>query len=284
MPSDVGVKFVLTAAARSRDRYPVTLAGQFELVDLRNGAANRSTPIFISRPPSAKAFSPSATARCKRSVTDSVAGLKRSDGRRRSALPAAYCRGQPRDVLVSADVSELTDEIRQAGVPVIVGPVRALTRSGPYRASSHWVRLEFRWPGGDAGDLRPSRPPGWSTPVCRAERSRASWPPGDALGLPTGTGRLLPGDAADFVIWTGDPLDTTERPTAVVVQGQKLTGAGGDEEKGPGTTTPAAPRRGSADEGGSFIRIGIARLWQTAHLGHRTVNEKLSLRLPRSLC
>ena len=45
--ADVGMKFVLTAAARSAERFPVSLAGQFELTDARLRLAPAETNQFL---------------------------------------------------------------------------------------------------------------------------------------------------------------------------------------------------------------------------------------------
>jgi imidazolonepropionase-like amidohydrolase len=44
----------------------------------------------------------------------------------------------------------------------------------------------------------------------------------DLAGLPKGTGRLVAGAPADFVIWTGSPLDLRARALRVVVDGQAV--------------------------------------------------------------
>jgi imidazolonepropionase-like amidohydrolase len=40
--------------------------------------------------------------------------------------------------------------------------------------------------------------------------------------LPAHSGRLRPGDVADFVIWDGDPVDPGHRPSMVIAQGQRV--------------------------------------------------------------
>src|SRR5205085_11334586 len=70
----------------------------------------------------------------------------------------------------------------------------------------------------------------------------------EALGLPAGAGRLNSGDAADFVIWTGDPLDPASRPSAVVAKGERQPIAASDDAltndpRRPAATTPARTGR-----------------------------------------
>jgi hypothetical protein len=56
----------------------------------------------------------------------------------------------------------------------------------------------------------------------------------------------MAGDSADFVVWTGDPLDLTARPAAVVIQGKRVA-IGADAAVPTGGnrgTTPPAQQRG----------------------------------------
>jgi imidazolonepropionase-like amidohydrolase len=146
-----------------------------------------------------------------------------------------------RGVLVMPrDVEELADEIRQAGVAVVIGPVKpqdaerttlalaALAKSG--------VPVAF---GGEPTEMRTSA--AWlvnaGLPRQLARRALIGQP-AEAIGLPANTGRLVAGDSADFVIWTGDPLDTTNRPAAVVTKGQRIAIGAGDDEP---TKTPGRP-------------------------------------------
>jgi len=100
--------------------------------------------------------------------------------------------------------------------------------------------------GGDPSEARQSAAWLVSAGLSRASARKAlAGQPAEALGLPASTGRLLPGDSADFIVWTGDPLDTTSRPAAVIGQGQRLAVASGETGSDAGDSRPAAaPSRG----------------------------------------
>lgn len=246
-PVDVGLKFVLTGASRSRDRYPVSLAGQFELIDGRLRGAPGYTDLHL--PPAvrqsllAQRDATLQTVR-DRQLTACFEAQTRAEIRAALRLIAEH---KLRGVLLSPrDVSGLTDEIRQAGVPVVVGPVRPQDTErnvqGLVSLGKAGSPLAF---GGDGSEMRQTAAWLVNAGLPRANVRRALiGQPADVLGLPTGAGRLLPGDAADFVIWTGDPLDTTHRPVAVVVQGKRVASAGGDEKAAPEGARPgSAPAR-----------------------------------------
>ncbi len=223
--ADVGLKFVLTASPRSRDRYPVSLAGQMELIDARLRGAAAETDLHL----------PAAVRKALLAQRDGALNAVRD--RRLAAYFEAQTRTEIRAalrliaehklrgvLLLPRDVEELTDEIRQAGVPVVLGPVKPQDAErvvkGLVSLGKAGVPLAF---GGEAADLRTSAAwlAGAGLPRSTARRALIAQP-ADALGLPPSTGRLLPGDAANFVVWTGDPLDTACRPAAVVVRGQRI--------------------------------------------------------------
>jgi imidazolonepropionase-like amidohydrolase len=150
-------------------------------------------------------------------------------------------------------VDGLTDEIRQAGVGVVVGPVRPQDQErqvlGLVALGQAGVPLAFS---GDAAELRASAALLANAGLTRSTVRRALvGAGGDPLGLNGSTGRLQPGDAADFVVWTGDPLDTTSRTAAVIVQGKRV--ASEAVEAAPSAArgaenTPARPRTRGRNE------------------------------------
>jgi imidazolonepropionase-like amidohydrolase len=149
-------------------------------------------------------------------------------------------------LLLPREIDELTDEIRQAGVAVVVPPVRPQdterTVKGFVALGKSGVPLAF---GGDAAELRNSAAWLVNVGLSRSTARRALiGQPSAALGLPQDAGRLLPGDPADFVVWTGDPLDTASRRAAILVQGQRVAmGAADDGPAADGRRTGATPAR-----------------------------------------
>src|SRR5262249_60550574 len=111
------------------------------------------------------------------------------------------------------DVEDLADEIRQSGVAVIVGPVKPQdaerATTGLVALGKAGVELAF---GGDPVEMRTSAALLANHGLPRQLARRAL----QGLGLTEGAGQLAPSKSADFLIWTGDPLDPTSRPPAVV--------------------------------------------------------------------
>lgn len=245
--TDVGLKFVLTSAARHTERFPVSLAGQVELIDARLRSAPADTNLYL--PPAVR--------------TALLAQRDRNlDAVRERRLPAFFevqTRAEIRAalrliaehklrgvLLMPRDVEGLTDEIRQSGVAVVVGPVKPpdaeRATAGLVALGKAGVPLAF---GGDPAEMRTAAALLANHGLPRQFARRAlTGQAADALGLPAGAGRLVAGDPADFVIWTGDPLDPTSRPAAVVAKGQRVAIGAGDDEpaKTPGRPTPAPTR------------------------------------------
>jgi imidazolonepropionase-like amidohydrolase len=249
--SDVSLKVVLTAASRSRERYPVSLAGQVELIDARLRGAPADTNLHL--PPAVRTTLLAERDRVLNAVRDRrltacIEAQTRAEIRTALRLIDQHkLRGvllMPRDLGGLGD-AELADEIRASGVPVIVGPAKPQdaerTTRGLAALGKAGVPLAFA---GDAAEPRVSA--AWlvnaGLPRSAARRALIGQP-GDAFGLPTSTGRLALGDAADFVIWTGDPLDTTSKPAAVVVQGQRVAASAGDDAPVGQGAMPQAPAR-----------------------------------------
>jgi len=46
--------------------------------------------------------------------------------------------------------------------------------------------------------------------------------PAEAFGMATQYGTLAPGKVANVVVWSGDPLETTTHPIAVIIRGRRI--------------------------------------------------------------
>src|SRR5262249_1501842 len=148
-------------------------------------------------------------------------------------------------LLMPSQVEEMADEIRQAGVAVVVGPQKPQGAEPVARGLAGRGRAGL--PGGVGGDgAEGGGGAAWLVNFGRpgpAARRGLTGQPVEALGLPEAAGRLQPGDAADFVVWDGDPVDSASRPAAVVAAGQRVA-KGPDDESAPvgGRGPAAAPR------------------------------------------
>jgi imidazolonepropionase-like amidohydrolase len=222
---DAGLQFVLTADARNSERYPASLVGQIELIgDRLRGVPSKTQlylPAAVSNALLAQREQNFATVRNGR-ATAFFEAHTRAEVRAALRLIAEF---KLRGVIVQPkQIDDMSDEIRAAGVSVIVGPARPQdadkVRSGLADLGKAGVPLAF---GGDAADIRNTAAwlvnAGMPRPVAR--RGLVGQSP-ERLGLPAGTGRLSAGDGADFVVWDGDPLDPGARPVTVVVHGQRV--------------------------------------------------------------
>lgn len=223
--NDCGMKFVLTSSARNNDRYPASLVGQIELIGDRLRGAPSKTELYLPA-----------------SIRKSLFALREQNlGDVRNGKAPAIFEAQSRVEIQAAlrliaehklrgtivypkQVDELVNDIRSAGVGVVIGPMRSQdtekTRAGLVELGRSNTPMAF---GGEASELRTTA--AWlvngGLPRSAARRALVAHG-GERFGLPVGSGRLSSGDAADFVIWDGDPVDPAVRPTAVIAQGQRV--------------------------------------------------------------
>jgi imidazolonepropionase-like amidohydrolase len=249
---DVGMKFVLTASARDTERYPVSLAGQVELIGQRLAGVPSHTDLYL--PPAVRDSLLSMRDKSMEAVRDRrlpayFEAHTRAEARAALRLATEYkLRGV---LLMPQQVEELADEIQKAGVGVVIGPVKPQEMEPVARglASLGKAGVNLAFGGGSAAEMRSTASwlvnAGMPRPTARVALTAQ---PAVAFGLPAGTGRLGFGDAADFVVWTGDPIDATSKPVAVVALGQRLE-PGADEmtetkgERRPTTPAPRTRRR-----------------------------------------
>lgn len=223
---DCGLKFVLSSAARHTDRYPASLVGQVELINDRLRGAPSKTELFIP-------FQIAKTLLAERD--------KNLDSVRQGKMAAhfeASSRAEVRDalriiaehklrgvILMPKQLDDLLDDIRGAGVGVVIGPLKT---QDPEKLRTSLVELAktgtpIAFGGGDASELRTTAAQLVNAGMPRNVARRGLVAGGaERFGLPSGVGRLSPGDAADFVVWDGDLLDPGSKPAAVVIQGHRI--------------------------------------------------------------
>lgn len=252
-PTDAGMKFVLTGAARDTQRYPASLAGEIQFIDSRLRGEKGESAYYL--PPALQSSllaerDRNLAALKDRKLTAWFEGNSRAEIRAALRLIADH---QLRGVLLlPRQLDELTDEIRESQAAVVVAPQKPtdpelLTR-GLVALGKANVPIAF---GGDVGDLRTSAAwlanAGMPRPVVR--RALTGQPP-QAFGMPANTAKLAVGESADLVVWDGDPIDTASKPLAVVAQGQRVMAGPDDEPKkrnAPARTQPAPTRRGRGE-------------------------------------
>jgi imidazolonepropionase-like amidohydrolase len=232
--TEAGMKFVLTPSARDAQRFPASLAGQFEFIDSRLRGEPVASNIYL--PPSLQAGLLAERDRNLKSVLDhkTTAWFEVNNRTEARAALRLIAEHKLKGVLVMPrQVEELTEEIRKSGAAVVVGPQKPtdadLVTRGLVALGKANVPLAF---GGEVSELRPSA--SWlvnaGLPRQVARRALTAQPP-QAFGLPANTAKLGTGESADFVVWDGDPIDLASRAVAVVAQGQQVMAGPEDEPK-----------------------------------------------------
>lgn len=220
----VGVRLGLDGSSRDPQRFPVSLDGQISLVE---------AALTDRLPPSRLLLPDAALRRIAQERSNNVEALKKKK------LLAFFEVREPREVDAALDLSA-----RHGLKPVLVGPIETadsldrlaslgaslmITPSSSSRetrvidqaikASSLGIPLLFSAP--DAVRIRSIVARAVSQGLPR-EKALASLTADAAalVGLPSSICGLQAGSSADFVAWTGSPLDLRAHPILVVVDGQ----------------------------------------------------------------
>jgi hypothetical protein len=225
--SDVALKGVLTAAARNRDRYPVSLAGQYALIADRLRGTSGNTALYLPDP-----IRQALLARREQTLE---AVRSRSwpmllEAQTRAEIEAAVrlveeCR--VRGILVNSRQTEGTEDLlRSSNLAVVIGPTRPTDAE---HAVTGLVRLIQRGVpaalGGDGSEIRTTAAVLAAAGLPRASARKTLIAADlDSLAPAPAASRFAPGSPADLVIWSGDPLDLTARPLAVIVEGKRVAG------------------------------------------------------------
>ena len=241
--ADAALKLVLTGSARDRERYPVSLAGEIEFIEARLRGGPDATRLYV--PIGIRSALLAERARA-------LAALRE---RKLAAWFEAHTRAEVRAalrlisdhnlrgvLLMPRQLDGLVDEIRAAGVGVVIGPLRPSDAELPLRSCAALgeanVPILFA---GEPSEMRMTAASLANAGVPRPSVRRALVGlPGAAFGLPPSIGKFAPGESADVVVWNGDPLDLTSRAAVIIAQGQRIA-PGGDDEPRKRAAPPAAP-------------------------------------------
>lgn len=246
---DAGVKFVLTTTARNASRasagaddpattfftgarnaprYPASLAGQVEMLEQVLGGSAPATDLYLPR--SIKQQLQADRRKALAPVLER-AQVAFFEAHTRAEVDAALYlinRFKLRAVLIGPDeLKPALPEIRRLGIAVVARPAQA----GDYENRAHELAaaaaagvpvaffgsaVEERLTAALAINAGMPREAAWRGLTTGAART---------AGLPDAVGRLMMGDAADFVIWDNSPLDLRSRPLSVVVNGKVVSSA-----------------------------------------------------------
>ncbi len=221
---DVATKFSLTSGSRNNSRFPASLAGQVELID--DAFSGKSQPINLYLPNLVKQKLEQARQKNRDALRagEQVALFEVETRAEVTAALQIIRRHELRGVLVNAkELGNQIDQIKQLKIGIVAPPVqeqdygRQLTNL--VRAAAMGVPVAFG--SGSAQEMR----------MTAAMAVNAGMPPSVALqgltinaatmtGLPEGTGSLTVGQPADFVIWSGSPVDLGSNVLGVIVDGQ----------------------------------------------------------------
>ncbi|MBI1393198.1 MAG: amidohydrolase family protein [Alphaproteobacteria bacterium] len=125
----------------------------------------------------------------------------------------------------------VADEIAAAGAPVILDPLSNLpgnfhrlgaTLENAARLQAAGVKIAFEAPGTHNLRLLPQSAGNAVANGLPFEAALAALTinPAEILGIGSEVGTIEPGKIADLVIWNGDPLELSSRPTAVLINGE----------------------------------------------------------------
>lgn len=213
--ADLGDRFVFSAAARNRDRFPASLAGQRDLV----------LSLFADIPAATRVYLPEATRQLLiESRAKGTSGLL--TGQRLSVFEAAS----------DAEVHAALDVIETHRLSAAIFGVENVDRFASRLAGSRTILIVGPLDDGDqawrAGDVVAAAAAGvpvlWTGETGLQMRRSAALAIAAGMNRETacrtlqGSGLRSDDDRADLVIWSGLPTDLRARPLAVIVDGKRV--------------------------------------------------------------
>jgi imidazolonepropionase-like amidohydrolase len=214
---------------RNAPRYPGSLGGQIQLIEQVLSGQAPSSELYV--PPGVRQQMQTARENLVKPLLEQK-GIAFFEAHDRAEIGAALHlieRFKLRAVLVNpVELASFLDDIKRLGV----GIVASTAHSGSYDrslqelvAASHaWVPVSFGC--GSAQDMRTTAVLAINAGMSREVAWRGVTTTAAKLaGLPESFGRLVPGAAADIVIWDGSPLDLRSRPLRVLVDGKEAYAA-----------------------------------------------------------
>lgn len=215
---------VLSSEARSRERFPASLAGQIQLVNAAWAGTADAIPLFL--PAAALSVFEKEQKVRREQITRGerrVVFHAESDAETTAALKLADTWKLAGAILAPDQLQPIIPQLVAAKIAVIARP----SRGGDY----HWY----------AGDLVLASEAGVPVGVSGsdpllirqtvAEAVRAGLPEAAAMqwltngsarvaGMSAGAGSLVAGTQADLVVWSGSPVHLAAKPLAIIVDGK----------------------------------------------------------------
>lgn len=213
--TDAGDKFVVSESARTRDRFPATLAGQREMV----------LSLFTDTPAATRVYLPEVTRQLliesRAAGTSGLLAGKRlaifeavTDAEVRTALDLIEAHRLNAAIFGVENVEKFVDRLVATKTILIVGP--ASESDQQWRTddliAAAGAGVSILWTGDSGLQMRRSA----------AMAVAAGMDPKVALSTLAGGSLRADSDQADLVIWSGLPTDLRARPLAVIVDGQRV--------------------------------------------------------------
>ncbi len=225
--NDIAGKFVLSSDARSNDRLPSSLVGQVIFLDSLFGGSTPVTRLYVPDPVAR------AIERERRSNVDAVVTGGRPAVLAAETAPevqAAITLTSKYDftsVLLGPErIQGLTSDISGAGMSIIARPFddNDYDLYCEQLAEAAQARIPVAFSGETPRAIRMTAAMAVNAGMPSEVALRGLTAVGaDVVGMPAGTARLNEGSVADFVVWTGSPLDLRAVPARVVVQSELET-------------------------------------------------------------
>lgn len=221
---DAAGKFVLAASARNDQRYPGSLVGQIQMLDT----------MFAGQTPETRLYVPPAVAQAimrdrRTNIEAVVTGGRRcmiaaeSNAEVAAALQLIKAHKLHAALLGPTRFQGLIPEMAGAEVGIIARPAdeNDYDLAADQLAAASAASVPVAFSGESPEQIRITAALAVNAGMAPAAALRGLTFAGAQLaGLPAGTAQLAEGGVADFVVWTGSPLDLRANVACVVVQGE----------------------------------------------------------------
>jgi imidazolonepropionase-like amidohydrolase len=223
---NVAGKIVLAPASRSPNRFPSSLGGQVQLIE--DALAGRLRPSRIDLPEPAARILADQRRACWKSLADrSRLALvhAESEAEIECALDLIEKHKLRAALLFPRQLEAFRSRLVSLDVPVIAGPVPGGAAAGLAYVRDLAATAEAGVPivfaGDSPADIRLTAALAVGAGLSR-ERALAALTsaPGRLFGQEGACATLAAGQPADFVIWSGSPLDLSARPLCAFVDGK----------------------------------------------------------------
>lgn len=224
---DIAGKFVLSGDARSNDRLPSSLVGQVMFLNSLFGGTTPMTRLYVPDPV-ARAIERERRANVDAVVTGGRPAVVAAESAPeiQAAINLTQQHGFTSVLLEPERIQGLANDISAAGMGIIARPFddNDFDSYSQQLAKAANARIPIAFSGQTPQEIRVTAAMAVNAgmPSVMALRGLTATA-ADMVGMPTGTAQLNKGSVADFVIWTGSPLDLRAVPVRVLIQSELET-------------------------------------------------------------